>query len=709
MQYLPPKRSEPGVITMLRHVAPVLEPVIDDDGNVDREQAIPLLAAAVADALDDLRGVLAGLNRFDAIKRVAFREVAHDPNTYVEHEHDGLVSILLVVMSVAAEFDVSSPDDPPDCTPERVELLHAHAALALHLAQLHDAFRRPDDGGHDAGRLALLREVNWGPPSWPEDQDSLLEELFSGVGDRILRSITGFSAEDLFAVVGALNEAARYMTILTIVEPRPMVLPRRAVHEMAGIDAASADRVIDWFSTGVGQPRVTDPLDAARARRMKPMLAAGDEICWATPDLLPWALQLSFEEVLKGTANFNPYQRHRSKVLERQAVSALADVLRPELEVAGGKYTGSHGDGEVDGLLIVDRVAVILEAKAQMLTTRARSGDPTRLEHNLGEILGTGSEQIGRFIRTLRDDGKVHFHNRNITIEASSIDNTFGVITTLDELNALAVATLEIAELGVEIDQDALPMVLSLHGIREACRLLDEPWSLLHYLHRRRETSRRVEIFAPEELDVVMLHLRRSLFFDDLPEGTLVEVGVETDPLDAWSYYRRGLRSRPARKPSQKVPLHVMRLLDGLQTERPRGWTHAVFHLLDFSATGRSNVNRMIKETRTRIRQDHQKHDFTIGTDTDTPAAHGITVVLGPDDCDDLEDRAHFLTHLNGLRGSAARWLGIAVKVAGETLSPVAVIAARPPFEQVVPPDRVLPTPAWQGARRVTERRAARR
>ncbi len=126
----------------------------------------------------------------------------------------------------------------------------------------------------------------------------------------------------------------------------------------------------------------------------------------------------------------------------------------------------------------------------------------------------------------------------------------------------------------MEIDQDALPTVLSLHGLQEACRLLDEPWSSLHYLHRRRETARHLEIFAPEELDVVMLHLRKNLYFDDLPEQTLVEVGVETDHLDAWSYYRRGLRSRAARKSRQKVPLHVLRLINGWRpTARTDGHT----------------------------------------------------------------------------------------------------------------------------------------
>jgi hypothetical protein len=484
--YLPAKRAEPLLDEMLRNVLPTLDSVTNDDGSVDPERAIPALEAGVAAALDDLRREFEILNRFDAIGRLSFREVAHDPNTYVEREHDGLLSILLVCLSVAAEFDQVSPAEPEPCTPERIEALHLHAARALHLGQLNDAFQRSDTGGWDAGRLALLREVNWGPPSWPEDQESLLRSLFDGTGGRVLRKVTGFGSDDLFAVTEALEEAFSRVSVLSMIEPRPFTMRRSGVHQLTSVKMEDADRVIDWFATGLGQKRVVDPLEAARTRRMKPILVAGEEICWAASDLLPWSLQLSFEEVLKGTPDFNPYQRYRARIVEERAMSSLASVLRPDSAMKGGQYTGSHGDGEVDGLLVVDDIAVVLEAKGQMLTTRARTGDVVRLEHNLGDILGTSSAQIGRFIRTLRIDGKVYFHNLDVTIESTQIGRMFGVVATLDELNSLAVASLEIAALGVSIDRDALPTVLSLHGIDETCRLLDEPWSLLHYLHRRR-------------------------------------------------------------------------------------------------------------------------------------------------------------------------------------------------------------------------------
>lgn len=704
---VPPKRSEPAIITMLRNVAPVVDAVADEDGEVDHIAAAEALEGAARDALQDLRAQLAVLDRFDAIKRLAIREVAHDAETYVESEHDGLVSVLMLVMSVVAEFEDVGPANAEPCTQERIEDVHTRASAALQLALLAAAFRRSGSGGLDAARLVLTREVNWGPPSWPEDHESLLSELFSGVGGRVLQDVTGFSADELFAVTDAMQTAAEYLTLATLIEPRPFRLARQGLYSLAEVEAAAVDRVIDWFGTPLSQEPVVDVLEAARSRRMKPILVSGDQICWGTPDLLSWAVQLSFEEVLKGSASFNPYQRHRAKVVERHALRMLAEVLNPDAAFSNLRYTGSHGDGELDGLLLIDRVAIVVEAKGQMLSARARTGDPTRLEHNLGEIIGKASEQIGRFIRTLRDDGRVHLPEAAVTLDASAVDRVFGVIATLDELNSLAVGVQSLSDLGVVVDGDAVPTVLSLHGLTEACRLLDRPWSLLHYLHRRRETARRVEVFAPEELDVLMLHLRKNLFFDDVPEGTLIHVGVETDPLDAWSYYRRGSRVRPARKPTQKLPLHFQRLVEGLERERPEGWSNAVLHLLDLGASGRSGVNRLIKESRDRMRQDQLLHDFTVGTES--PSWHGISVVLAPTASTGIAERMHFLTHLNGLRHDAMLWIGVAAEVDGTFIVPRQVLVARPPYDQVVPAEQVAPSVAWAGARRVMVKGSRRR
>jgi hypothetical protein len=361
-------------------------------------------------------------------------------------------------------------------------------------------------------------------------------------------------------------------------------------------------------------------------------------------------------------------------------------------------------------VLLVDRLAIVVEAKAHMLASSAKGGDVNRLRGNLEDIVGVAAKQIGRFVRTLRNDGVIALRKGNETTEIKSadIDSIFGVIATLEDLGSLGVSTVTLAELGVQIDPDSTPAVFAHHTLEEIVRLLDRPWALLHYLHRRQVMSRRLQVQALEELDIVMYYLRQNLFFDDLiPAGSALEFDIETEPLDAWSYYRRGYRSAKVAKPSQRIPLHLERLLAGLAEARPPSWTRAALRLLDFDDVSRKALGRGLQQARRRIREDRQLHDLTMDSGSQgQDDIWGISIVMGPAGADHLEARTHFLCHLNGLRHGAAEWIGVAVVASGDALKPVAVIVATPPYDQVVPEDQAVMPPQWNGPRQVVHRLA---
>jgi hypothetical protein len=193
-----------------------------------------------------------------------------------------------------------------------------------------------------------------------------------------------------------------------------------------------------------------------------------------------------------------------------------------------------------------------------------------------------------------------------------------------------------------------------------------------------------------------MYHLRKNLFFEDLPSGSTVRIGPETDPLDAWDYYRRGARRRKVKRPSQQVPSRLRGLLDALAEHRPQNWTSAVFQILDTAETGRRTLNRGIKAACDGVRVDGDVHDLTIDARMDNTSS-GLTILIGPPGHPDINRYAHFLTHLNGLRQDASRWIGVAASYHQGTVTPHRVEVAVPPFDQVVPPDQVAMPPKWSG------------
>jgi hypothetical protein len=121
----------------------------------------------------------------------------------------------------------------------------------------------------------------------------------------------------------------------------------------------------------------------------------------------------------------------------------------------------------------------------------------------------------------------------------------------------------------------------------------------------------------------------------------------------------------------------------------------AVFHILDLSAEARRDMNNMIKQCRALIRSDRKPHDVTLVSAADTAhGVRGISLALGPPGTSSVSDRAWFLTHLNGLRHDAERWIGIGGTCSNDVITAVAVATAYAPYEQVVPAGTDLSLPA---------------
>jgi hypothetical protein len=295
--------------------------------------------------------------------------------------------------------------------------------------------------------------------------------------------------------------------------------------------------------------------------------------------------------------------------------------------------------------------------------------------------------------------------NKTTVLDGSAVANIFGLIVTLDDLGSIAVSLDAMKRFGVDIDDDAQAVVWSLHTLEQIVRLLDEPWSLLHYLRRRQETYGHVDVTAPEELDVVMYHLAKNLYFDEVPAGSEIGIGPETDPLDEWDNYRRGARSKPVRRPSQQLPKSLHLFLDGLSEHRPAGWTTAAFQILDRDEQSRRLLAKGLRQAAQRCRADGVHHDISADSKATDGATTGISIVVEPPDGDDAQYWSRFLTHLNGLRTNAEWWVGVAATYNDGEFRPRHIEIATPPYEQVVPADEVRMPPTWSGRQRTTIRR----
>lgn len=693
-------RDEPVILTTVKDS----ESAIKHAQLGDYAAAQKAAADAVAEDLDSLRRILGQVDRFDLLRRLTLREIAHDPEHYVESQHDGLMAIVHLVSRVAAEYSTARRDaDVLLVTPDVVDQVHELARRAITNAHTRRAMRAHGEGTVDAmvSFRAALADVYWGPASWIEDRVAMIDRLLGGNIPRYAEEVLRFTIDEVRAVVEALGRFAEYMTVVTMIEPRGLQPRPGALADDSGVAEEVTAEILQWFGLELGLPPVVDPVAAVREPRERPLLYCDGDFFCPTDDVLWWAIQARLESSFKNTRRWEKYQSHRRRLVEDDALRILTQVLNPDIGMGEAKYESSTGAGELDVICKIDRVAVVVEAKAGMLRSQAWQGLSKALHDGLGDTVGTANSQLNRFVAALRTDGVVHLRSRvggETTISSDDVDEVFSIIVTLEDLGQFVNDTEFMRQLGIDLRGENPPAMFSLPSLQQTASLLDTPWAFLHYLHRRQATVRRHDVHAPEELDLVMLYMRQNLFYDH-DEPSLLMLESETDPLDQWDNYRRGARRTKAKKPTQNVPQFLRRLLDGLAAH-PAGWLRVSFHILDQSEGARKFIGKQLGEARQRLRRDHRVHDVSANSQHNDGPLSGLTVVVGEADDFDVDDKAHFLAHLNGLRSNPTHWFGVGIEAIGDKFRPTVVEIAEPPFDQVLPPEKVAFPPSFTGRQR---------
>jgi hypothetical protein len=257
-------------------------------------------------------------------------------------------------------------------------------------------------------------------------------------------------------------------------------------------------------------------------------------------------------------------------VLERRISENLARVI-PDAETwegfeyfvpansdeASGVPSGYSKLVEGDLLVVKDDVAVIVEAKAVTLASKARAGSRGRLHSDLTRIITSAADQAGRLRSILEKDGGFRTRTNN-WVALPEVREIHTAAVSLDDLTGVSTTTQELVDAGLLEPQD-VPWTVSLHDLQLICDLVDLPAEFLLYLRRRRDPETTAYYFAPDELDLFLYFLDTGLYVDPDPRRVREELHYvkvrasdvrrrqrqsrryltsRTDPLDAWYYAR---------------------------------------------------------------------------------------------------------------------------------------------------------------------------
>lgn len=429
----------------------------------------------------------------------------------------------------------------------------------------------------------------------------------------------------------------------------------------------SAREVAQAFLTG------TSPL------RMAPLLRDSKGQVLLVHDVLALpAIRETLEQRLKDARHWDGYSKHRGAYLE-QAAAELLERHLPGAQVYEGfeyfvpdpaaavpqagpaRYT-KRVEGDV--LLVIDDIALIVEAKAVALTPASRAGDSTRLRRDLSRIVTEAAAQAQRLRERIDSDHGLRLRD-GTWIDLGHIREVHTIAVSLEDLSGIATTTSQLVTAGL-LPETNLPWTVSLHDLRVISELIDRPAELLVYLRRRTDADTVRKFRAVDELDLFLRFFEGGLYAEPDPEQVVrnlpetasptvadrrrhrndaqrVEIITSrTDTLDAWYFHRLGQTGIPAPKPAMLADPGLLALLDRLSELREPGWLSISAIMLEGSAATQRQYAMTARRLCERTAHDGHEHTQLLAGGTSRINSHVLIWLTVPRD----GDRAAALEHL---------------------------------------------------------------
>ena len=301
---------------------------------------------------------------------------------------------------------------------------------------------------------------------------------------------------------------------------------------------------------------------------------------------------------------------------------------------------------ECDALLLVDDIAIVVEAKSNTLRPAARSGDQRALTQDLKKIVSRAADQATRLRDLIRRDRGLSQKDRT-WLDLKNVREVHSVAVSLEDLSGIATVTAELIDAGL-IAKQSIPWTVSLYDLRIISELIERAGDFVLYLRRRTLPEVTRLYHSIDELDLFLEYFATGLYVEPDPEEVkrqLPQFGEPStaakrkyarqepgmllsriDKLDAWYFYERGSRSEPAPRPTKNVTPGIAQMVDALSDMQESGWLAVGTTLLESSFASQERIVRWIEQLRSKARQDGRSHDACIPGGTQF--AHSFTLVF---------------------------------------------------------------------------------
>ncbi len=417
---------------------------------------------------------------------------------------------------------------------------------------------------------------------------------------------------------------------------------RDTLSQKGGLSKETVSSFLDMFSLPFGSTQ-SDYIwpSPTPSIRLQPIVKMDARYFCPAPGNLTWAIKSQFEEALKNGSDWQAYQKHRADYLVAEGVKALATML-PGCEVNKNvMYVADNKRAELDGLILFDRYAFLIEGKAGTFTPAGRRGAKPSITRSLEDLVADPAQQAIRAANYMRNIDQPVFDRRDgmqITINKRRITDICPITLTLESLDVFTTDLRRLREAGI-LDQADLPWSVCLTDLWAISELISSPSQFTHFLRWRlaAHTSGNVSV-GPDELNWLAIYLREGPEFLRIPVGfDRVTYASYTDDFDAFFHHQGGYRRAAADRPNQPLPVSFRAILASLEDRRSEGFTIATEFLLDLNFSERAELSQQV----IRFTAAKKKPEEMLKFET---ADRAVVVLRGPRSREALIAARHFST-----------------------------------------------------------------
>ncbi len=296
----------------------------------------------------------------------------------------------------------------------------------------------------------------------------------------------------------------------------------------------------------------------------------------------------------------------RSRFLENKLEETFRRLL-PGADIRSSvKWTVGDQQFETDLIVIIDRTAVVAEAKSNRLTPEGLRGAPDRVRRHVTDMVLAPSLQSARLTQLIEDarngDPAAMQVLKETKLDQGRIDRVIRLSVTLDDLSILTSAEADFKAVGwAPADHNLAPTIL-ISDLGYIADILDNPLQVLHYLAERSYFQKAFNLLG-DELDFLGLYLATGFNLAAMQhENNRFVLSGMSARLDR--YYTSRDAGIKVPKPKMNLQPLFSRLVNYLAAKRPPGWTTIGLHLLSCAdPSEQALVERKLEELRGMVRK----------------------------------------------------------------------------------------------------------